>query len=88
MTTTKEIEMTTKTQTTEEAMALQMAAAERLEQAETEVRVSAIRLNSLVLGAPLRDGVEATQRYRRALAERDAAQASYEAAQDLDCPEE
>ena len=68
-------------------MALQMAAAERLERAETEVRIAAIRIDTLVAEAPLRFKVEATARYRRARDERDAAQAAYDAAQDLECPE-
>ena len=70
-----------------DSMAIQIAAWERLERAETEVRVAAIRLDALVIGAPLRYGVEATERYRRALAARDEARIAYDAAQDIECPE-
>lgn len=73
--------------TSQEAMTTQIAAWERLERAGTEVRIAAIPLDSLVLGAPLRYGVEATDRYRRAIAERDDAQVAYDAAQDIECPE-
>ena len=73
--------------TSQEAMTTQIAAWERLERAGTEVRVAAIRLDSLVPGAPLRYGVEATDRYRRAIAERHDAQVAYDAAQDIECPE-
>ena len=72
---------------TDPAIAL-LEATERLERAHTEVRIAGIRLDSLVLGAPLRYGVEATDRLRRALDEQDAAQAAFDAAQDVDCPEE
>ena len=70
-----------------DAMATQIAAWEHLERAETEVRVAAIRLDSLVPGAPLRHGVEASDRYRRALAARDEARTAYDAAQDIECPD-
>lgn len=73
--------------TTQNALAL-LDATERLERAETEVRIAALRIDTLVIGAPLRYGVEATERYRRALAKRDAAQAAFDAAQDIECPEE
>ena len=59
----------------------------RLDETERQVRIAAIRLNSLVPGVPLRYGVEATRRLRAAIAERDAARAAYEAAQDLPAPE-
>lgn len=61
-------------------------AAIRLDEAERSVRIAAIRLNSLVLGAPLRYGVEATRRLRAADAELEAARVAYEAAQDLPAP--
>lgn len=60
----------------------------RLEEAERGVRIAAIRLNSLVPGAPLRYGVEATRRLRAADAELKAARVAYEAAQDLPAPED
>ena len=63
-------------------------ATERLEAAETAVRVAAIRLNSLVPGAPLRYGVQATRRLRAAEAELEAARVAYDAAQDLPAPED
>ncbi|MBA2720972.1 MAG: hypothetical protein H0U52_17280 [Chloroflexi bacterium] len=60
----------------------------RLDEAERGVRVAAIRLNSLVQGAPLRYGVEATRRLRAADAELEAARVAYEVAQDLPAPED
>ena len=74
--------------TTEQAMALQMAAAERLEQAETELRIAGIRMTAYGTSAPMRLKIGAAEQCRRAQAEVEAAQAAYEAAQDLDCPEE
>ena len=65
-----------------------LEATERLEAAETAVRVAKIRLTSLVPGAPLRDGVEATRRLRAARADLDAARVAYDAAQDLPAPED
>jgi hypothetical protein len=62
------------------------AATLRVDEAERQVRIAEIRLNSLVPGAPLRDGVEATRRLRAADAELEAARAAYEAAQDLPAP--
>ena len=50
-----------------------LEATERLGRAAAEVRIAEIRRDSLVPGAPLRYGVEATDRLRRALAEQDAA---------------
>ena len=61
-------------------------ATEHFEAAETAVRVAEIRLNSLVPGAPLRYGVEATRRLRAADAELEAARVVYDAAQDLPAP--
>ena len=63
-------------------------AALRVEEAERKVRVAKIRLNTLVPGAPLRYGVEATRRLRAADAELEAARVAYEAAQDLPAPED
>jgi hypothetical protein len=60
----------------------------RVDEAERQVRIAEIRLNSLVPGAPLRFGVEATRRLRAADAELEAARVAYEAAQDLPTPEE
>jgi hypothetical protein len=53
----------------------------RVDEAERRVQVAAIRLTSIVPGAPLRYGVEATRRLR-------AAHAELEAAQDLPAPED
>ena len=63
-------------------------AALRLDEAERNVRIAAIRRNSLVPGAPLRYGVEDTRRLRAADAELEAARVAYEAAQDLPAPED
>ena len=63
-------------------------ATERLDAAETAVRVAEIRLNSLVPGAPLGYGVEATRRLRAADAELKAARLAYDAAQDLPAPDD
>ncbi len=63
-------------------------ATEQFEAAETAVRIAEIRLTSLVPGVPLRYGVEATRRLRAARADLEAAQAAYDAAQDLLAPEE
>ena len=84
MTTTKAIEMTTE----EANFETLMQATLRVDEAERRVRVAAIRLTSLVPGAPLRYGVEATRRLRAAHAELDAARVAYEAAQDLPAPED
>lgn len=64
------------------------AATIRLDEAERSVRVAEIRLDSLVPGAPLRYGVEATRRLRAADAELAAARIAYDAAQDLPAPED
>ncbi len=63
-------------------------ATERFEAAETAVRVAEIRLTSLVPGAPLRYGVEATRRLRAARTELAEARLAYDAAQDLLAPED
>ncbi len=63
-------------------------AAIRLDAAEHTVAIARIRLNSLVPGAPLRSGVEATRRLRAADAELEAARVAYDAAQDLPAPED
>ena len=60
----------------------------RVDEAERQVRIAEIRLNSLVAGVPLRYGVEATRRLRAADAELEAARVAYEAAQDLPAPED
>ena len=62
-------------------------AAIRLDETERNVRIAAIRLDSLVPGLPLRYGVEATRRLRAANAELEAARVVYDAAQDLPAPE-
>jgi len=82
--------MTMTTNTPDDAMTnfeTLTAATIRLDEAERAVRIAEIRLNSLVPGAPLRYGVEATRRLRAADAELGAARAAYEAAQDLPAPE-
>jgi hypothetical protein len=60
----------------------------RLDEAERSVRIAEIRLNTLVPGAPLRYGVEATRRLRAADAELAEARIAYDAAQDLPAPED
>jgi hypothetical protein len=80
MNTTKETEMTNFETLTQATI--------RLDEAERGVRIAEIRRNSLVLGVPLRYGVEATRRLRAADAELEAARAAYEAAQDLPAPED
>ena len=77
----------THTHTTQDAMANQIVAADRLKRAEAEVRLAAIRVDALVADASLRYQVHAMARYRDALAARDGAQAAVDAAQDVDCPE-
>ena len=64
-----------------------MQATLRVDEAERSLRVAKIRLNTLVPGAPLRYGVEATRRLRAADAEFEAARVAYETAQDLAAPE-
>ena len=60
----------------------------RVDEAERQVRIAEIHRNSLVVGVPLRYGVEATRRLRAADAELEAARVAYEAAQDLPAPED
>jgi hypothetical protein len=60
----------------------------RHERAQERVELARVHLNSLVPGVPLRYSVAATARYREALAEAEAAELAYEAAQDLPCPED
>ena len=81
---TKAIEMTTDRANVETLT----RAALRVDEAERSLRVAKIRLNTLVPGAPLRYGVEATRRLRAAHAEFEAARVAYEAAQDLPAPED
>jgi hypothetical protein len=71
----------------EQAMAIQIAALERLERAERELRIAGYRIDSRAIGVPLRYGVEDTLHYRAALKALDAAQVAFDAAQDLDCPD-
>ena len=61
-------------------------AALRLDEAERDLRIAEVHLNSLVPGAPLRYGVEATRRLRAADADLEAARVAYDAAQDLPAP--
>jgi hypothetical protein len=84
MSTTKGIEMTTEEANFETLTQVTL----RVDEAERSVRVAAIRLTSLVPGAPLRYGVEASRRLRAAHAELEAARVAYEAAQDLPAPED
>jgi hypothetical protein len=84
MSTPKAIEMTTEMAN----FTALTQASERLEAAETSLRVAKIRLTSLVPGNPLRYGVEATRRLRAAHAELEAARVAYDAAQDLPAPED
>jgi hypothetical protein len=84
MTTTKAIEGTTKRANFETLTQATL----RFDEAERSLRVAKIRLNTLVPGAPLRYGVEATRRLRAADAEFKAARVAYEAAQDLPAPED
>ncbi len=63
-------------------------ATERLEAAQTAVRLAATRISSFVPGAPLSDKVEATRRLRDADAELAEARTAYDAAQDLPAPED
>jgi hypothetical protein len=81
---TKAIEMTTE----EANFETLMQATLRVDEAERSVRVAAIRLTSLVPGAPLRYGVEATRRLRAAEADLEAARVACETAQDLPAPED
>jgi hypothetical protein len=81
---TKAIEMTTEEANVETLMQATL----RVDEAERSVRVAAIRLTSLVPGAPLRYGVEATRRLRAAEADLEAARVAYETAQDLPAPED
>jgi hypothetical protein len=73
--------------TTEQVMLTQIDAAERLEAAERELRIAGYRIETRVAGVPLRYQVEDTRRYRAAAEALDAAQAAFDAAQDIDCPE-
>ena len=82
--TTTEIEMTTEIANLETLT----RAAIRLDDAERDLRIAEIHLNSLILGAPLRSGVEATRRVRAADADLEAARVTYAAAQDLAAPED
>ena len=63
-------------------------ATERLETAQTAVRIAKTRIDSFLPSAPLRDKVEATERLRAADAELAEARAAYDAAQDLLAPED
>ena len=60
----------------------------RLDEAQRQVEIAAIRLNHLAPRTPLRYSVEATRRLRAADAELEAARVAYEAAQDLPAPED
>ena len=82
--TARESEMTTETTNFETLT----HAAIRLDEAERDVRIAEIHLNSQATGLPLRYGVEATRRLRAADAELEAARVAYDAAQDLPAPEE
>ena len=75
------------TMTVDEMMLIQIAAAERLEAAQRMVRVAEVRIDALVHDAPLRYKVEDSRRLRAAYADLEAAQAAWDAAQDIDCPD-
>jgi len=62
-------------------------AALRLERAERAVAIAGNRVNAQTPQAPMRLKAEAIERWRAADAELRAAQAAYEAAQDLPAPE-
>ncbi|MCY7419770.1 MAG: hypothetical protein LH650_15005 [Chloroflexi bacterium] len=79
--------MDTTTHTTQDAMAIQMAAHDAVERARTEVRIAELRIDCSVRGLPLREQVADSERLRRADVALAAAQAAFDAAQDLDCPE-
>jgi hypothetical protein len=81
---TKAIEVTTEDANFETLMQATL----RVDEAERSARVAAIRLTSLVPGASLRHGVDASRRLRAAHAELDAARVAYEAAQDLPAPDD
>ncbi len=75
------------TRTTRDAMAIQMAAYDAVGRARTEVRIAELRIDCSVRGLPLREQVADSERLRRADAALVAAQAAFDAAQDLDCPD-
>ena len=75
------------TMTTDEAMAIQLAATERLERAEAEHAAAERWCATIAPDAPLRTKLADRLRLDAARAELEAALATYEAAQDLECPE-
>jgi hypothetical protein len=60
---------------------------ERLERAERELRIAGYRIETRVIGVPLRYQVEDSRRFRAAHEALEAAQAAFDAAQDIDSPE-
>jgi len=79
--------MDTTTHTIQDAMALQRAAHDAVERARFEVWIAELRISTSVRGLPLREQVADGERLRRADAALAAAQAAFDAAQDLDCPD-
>jgi hypothetical protein len=73
--------------TTGQIMATQVAATERVERARVAVRISELRIEASVKGLPLREQVRDYRRLATAEAELQAAEAAYEAAQDIDFPD-
>ena len=73
---------------TDEVMATQVAAAERVDRARFAVRVAELRISTSVRGLPLREQVADGERLRAADREVLAATIAYDAAQDTDCPED
>jgi len=78
---------TSTTHITQDAMAIQMATHDAVERARFEVRIAELRISTSVRGLPLREQVADGERLRRADAALAAAQAAFDAAQDLDCPD-
>ena len=75
------------TMTTDEAMAIQIEASERLGRARAAYAAAVRWSATIVPGAPLRTKVADRMRLDAARAELEVALAGYEAAQDLLCPE-
>ena len=76
-----------RTMTTEEAMATQIEAAERVQRARADLDAALRWAAAVAPDAPLAVKARDTERVRRADAQLVAALAAYEAAQDLECLE-
>ena len=81
------VSMDTSTYTTQDAMAIQLAAHDAVQRARTEVRIVGLSIDCSVRALPLREQVADGERLRRVDSELAAAQAAFDAAQDLDCPD-